>query len=1035
MDGFLTLLPALFSAILLMPFTASSLVQFTNAQVECLQSDRESLIDFKNGLIDPSNRTASWTGSNCCQWSGITCHNSTGAVISLDLQSQHVFNLYDSGSDGLSGEIRPSLALLKSLRRLDLSSNAFVALHIPDFLQSLHELEYLNLANAGFHGMIPPSLGNISTLQYLNISSYSSDLQVNNLEWLSCLVSLRYLVLNGVDLSGAGSNWIKALDTSPMLTDAYLSLCNLNSSISDWSFNNLSSLSVLDLSLNSFNSEFPYCIANISSLTAIDMEESKLHGSFPLVFSEIPNLQFLGWSMLKVLDLTLMNLHGEIPEQIGNITSLTYLDLSGNKIIGSIPRSISALCELQHLDLSSNRLSGMLQILEGTDNHCHSASPLARLETLFLNNNTLAGGLPNWLGKLQNLVTLSLESNSIEGPIFPSLTTLTRLNILNLGDNKLNGTLPASLEQLTELRSLDVSFNRLHGVVSEAHFHKMKSLETLKLSSNSFIVNISSHWYPTFQLWNLGMGSCHVGPSFPLWIKSQQQRLMFLDLSNASIFGDIPPWFWDMTGGLKILNFSINQFQGQLPSPLNFTAFADVDFSFNQFEGSIPLESVNELRLITLSNNKLSGTIPENIGSVHNMGNVAYLSLSANQLTGHIPDSIGNLKHAVGIDLSYNNLTGSIPTRLGNCLYLQVLDLQKNNLSGVIPDSLGQLSHLLSLHLRDNMITGEIPGSFRNLSSLETLDLGHNGLTGELPLWMGYLMSSLKILSLRSNSFSGQLPITMSRLGSLVVLDLAMNQFNGAIPAGFRNLKSMRQKHNTFRYWRYLMSTGNYKENIIVSTKGNSWQFTKTLSFLTCIDLSNNHFQGDFPNQLTNLPGLAVLSLSGNDFKGQIPSNISELSQLSSLDLSNNKLSGSIPPSLAGLSSMGYLNLSNNNFSGRIPFSGQLATFEASAFGGNPSLCGPPLDANCSSNEGSANSGAHGNQNQIGDGEVQVDMIMCLITALGFAAGISAPFYVRAIRRSWSDAYFGFVGRTVDRLQPIGCETIKILKAFLFPKL
>ncbi|CAN1816116.1 Receptor-like protein EIX2 [Linum perenne] len=1047
MEGFLVLLPALSSAMILMLLASPLLVQIGRAEVKCLESDKDALLDFKDGLMDPSNRLVSWTGlSNCCQWSGISCDNITGAVVSLDLHSQNAVDLFAPGSDGLSGEIRPSLAKLKSLKRLDLSSNAFDGVQIPEFLHSFKQLDYLNLANAGFYGSIPSSLGNISTLKYLNLSSHSSYLAVSNLDWLSSLVSLRYLVLNGVDLSYSALDWIEMLNMIPNITDIHLSSCKLNSSISDQSFQNLTSLFVLDLSLNRFNSEFPYWVSNISSLVSVDLRESRFKGSFPVDFGEMPNLEFLhlsgnslgsdvadifsrAWSRLHVIDLSWTRLYGEIPKQIGNMTSLTHLDLRSNKIRGKIPHSISALRGLTHLDLSNNRLSGSLQILkQGTQENCcdSSACPFPLLERLFLNNNTLEGVLPCWLGKLPNLVELILDSNSFEGPILPSLGNLSLLNELILGGNLLNGTLPESFGQLLELKVLDVSFNRLHGVVSEAHFRKRDKLVILKLSSNSFIMNISSNWDLPSNLWMLEMGSCQIGPSFPLWLKSHQQ-LAFLDLSNASISGGIPSWFWDVTGGLKLLNYSMNQLRGRLPSQLNFSSFGEVDLSFNQFEGPIPMDFVNELFLLSLSNNRLSGTIPENIGDVF-VGGI-FLSLSANQLTGNIPDSIGNITYARGIDLSYNNLTGSIPGSLGNCLFLQVLDLQNNNLSGVIPDSLGQLSSLFSLHLRDNMLTGRIPGPFRNLTSLETLDLGHNRLSGELPLWMGYFLTSLRILSLRSNTFSGQLPSTLARLESLLVLDLAGNQFNGTIPANFRNFKVMLQKQSTFRNWRYMMGNGNYyKENIIVTLKGMSWKFTRTLSFLTCIDLSRNNLHGDFPTQLTELAGLVVLSLSGNRFEGQIPSNISELTQLSSLDLSNNQLSGPIPPSLAGLSFMGYLNLSENNLSGRIPFNGQLVTFENSSFSGNPGLCGPPLVTSCS-DDGSSDWGATG-QNFSNGG--RVDRMLYFSIAFGFATGISVPFYVYAIRKSWSDAYFLLVDATVDRLCLFGGKAMINLRSYYF---
>ena len=79
----------------------------SNAQpFACLAAAGEALIDFKNGLEDPRNWLASWRGRKCCQWYGIHCENSIGAVIAIDLpgpdDSSSRYGLFN-----LSGEIRP----------------------------------------------------------------------------------------------------------------------------------------------------------------------------------------------------------------------------------------------------------------------------------------------------------------------------------------------------------------------------------------------------------------------------------------------------------------------------------------------------------------------------------------------------------------------------------------------------------------------------------------------------------------------------------------------------------------------------------------------------------------------------------------------------------------------------------------------------------------------------------------------------------------------------------------------------------------
>ncbi|XP_016558360.2 receptor-like protein EIX2 [Capsicum annuum] len=576
---------------------------------------------------------------------------------------------------------------------------------------------------------------------------------------------------------------------------------------------------------------------------------------------------------------------------------------------------------------------------------CDSKRPLPSLRYLKLSNNGLVGKIPEWLGQLKNLQQLRLAFNFFEGPIPASLGKLPNLANLVLSRNQLNGTLPDSFGQLTELSILDVSSNFL------------------------------TDWK-----------SCHLGPSFPTWLKSQKE-LKFLDISNASISDSIPGWFWDISSSLSLLNFSFNQLNGELPNPFPAFPFADIDLSENLLKGTIPLLSA-PFELLDLSNNKFQGHIPQNISEV--MPDLIFLSLSGNEISGEIPATIGMTLFQV-IDLSNNKLTGNVPSSIGKCSYLKALDLGNNNLSGSVPSSLGQLIQLQSLHLNDNKFSGGVPFSLKNLFSLETLDLGNNRLSGKFPAWIsdGFQNLRILILRLRSNSFYGELPLGMSSLSSLQVLDLAENNLTVNVPTSIRDLNAMVQEQKMNEYLLYGKYRGiYYEESLVVNLKNQFQKYTKTLSLLTSIDLSRNsllsqyivkgdiglphngisisilrsqsasspvediainfdsmvenNFNGGFPVELTKLHGLIVLNLSGNQISGQIPENISNLHQSASLDLSSNMLSGAIPSSMESMSYLSYLNFSNNNLSGMVPYKGQMTTFTASAFEGNPHLCGAP---------------------------------------------------------------------------------------------
>ncbi|RVX13360.1 putative inactive leucine-rich repeat receptor kinase XIAO [Vitis vinifera] len=310
-----------------------------------IQSEQEALIDFKSGLKDPNNRLSSWKGSNYCSWQGITCEKDTGIVISIDLHNPYPReNVYGNWSSmNLSGEIRPSLTKLKSLKYLDLSFNSFKGMPIPQLFGSLKNLLYLNLSGAGFSGTIPSNFGNLSNLQYLDLSfedlsyddfeyfeyfEYFNDLSIGNIEWMASLVSLKYLGMDYVNLSSVGSEWVEVINKLPILTELHLDGCSLSGSIPSPSFVNFTSLLVISINSNQFISMFPEWLLNVSSLGSIDISYNQLHGRIPLGLGELPNLQYIDLSGND-------NLRGSISQLLRKSwKKIEFLNFGGNELHG-----------------------------------------------------------------------------------------------------------------------------------------------------------------------------------------------------------------------------------------------------------------------------------------------------------------------------------------------------------------------------------------------------------------------------------------------------------------------------------------------------------------------------------------------------------------------------------------------------------------------------------------------------------------------------------------------------------------------------
>ncbi|RVX06789.1 putative inactive leucine-rich repeat receptor kinase XIAO [Vitis vinifera] len=771
-----------------------------------IDTERVALLKFKQGLTDPSHRLSSWVGEDCCKWRGVVCNNRSGHVIKLNLRS-----LDDDGTDGkLGGEISLSLLDLKYLNHLDLSMNNFEGTRIPKFFGSLERLRYLNLSCASFSGPIPPQLGNLSRLIYLDLKEYfdfnryPDESSQNNLQWISGLSSLRHLNLEGVNLSRASAYWLHAVSKLPSLSELHLSSCGLSVLPRSLPSSNLTSLSILVLSNNGFNSTIPHWLFQLRNLV--------------------------------YLDLSFNNLRGSILDAFANRTCLESL------------RKMGSLCNLKTLILSENDLNGeiteMIDVLSG----CNKCS----LENLNLGLNELGGFLPNSLGNLSNLQSVLLWDNSFVGSIPNSIGNLSNLEELYLSNNQMSGTIPETLGQLNKLVALDISENPWEGILTEAHLSNLINLKELSIAKFSLlpdltlVINISSEWIPPFKLQYLNLRSCQVGPKFPVWLRNQNE-LNTLILRNARISDTIPEWFWKLDLELDQLDLGYNQLSGRTPNSLKFTLQSSVCLIWNHFNGSLPLWSSNSIGELTglvtleMSNNSLTGEIPALWNGVPNL--VARVDLSNNNLSGELPTSnctnirtldlggnrfSGNIPAWIGqtmpslwiLRLRSNLFDGSIPLQLCTLSSLHILDLAQNNLSGSIPSCVGNLSAMASeietyrYEAELTVLTKGREDSYRNILYLvNSIDLSNNGLSGDVPGGLTDL-SRLGTLNLSMNHLTGKIPDNIGDLQLLETLDLSRNQLSGPIPPGMASLTLMNHLNLSYNNLSGRIPSGNQLQTL-----------------------------------------------------------------------------------------------------------------------------------------------------------------------------------------------------------------------------
>ncbi|KAJ3694385.1 hypothetical protein LUZ60_009865 [Juncus effusus] len=504
----------------------------------CLQNERDALLEFKAGVHDPSGRLASWRGDECCTWAGVKCSNQTSHVVKLNLQPAD----YDNN---LSGEISPSLEALTDLKHLDLSFNNFSGSTFPKFICSFRNLKYLDLSEIELSGTIPQQLGNLSKLQHLHLTNNYAPLSISNIQCLSHLTSLKYLSMFGVNLHNS-SEWVQTLNMLPSLETLILGENNLTTIPSSLSTVNFTSLTSFSLEGNHFNTLMPDWIGQLTSLKELELFDCSFIGSIPDIFGNLSSLNSL------YLDRN-YDLKGPVPS-FRNLHSLTSLWLEDININEDITTLLS--------NLSNNTLE--------------------KLEYLGLRNTSLTGNLTGWLDKVPNLNRLILSMSKLNGAIPIEISNLSNLTGLDLSGNSFTGEISdVHLNGLPKLEYL--SFSSIN-ITIDSNWVPPFQLTVLGLGTCKLGPTFPSWLHNQFELRILNLSNSRIHDSMPDWFWNLSS-LSYIDLSHNQISGMLPLNLEHFTE-LDTIILSNNQFYGEIPAlPSSLTT---LDLSKNSFSGPLP---------------------------------------------------------------------------------------------------------------------------------------------------------------------------------------------------------------------------------------------------------------------------------------------------------------------------------------------------------------------------------------------------------------------------------------------------------------
>ncbi|KAK8622302.1 hypothetical protein V6N13_117224 [Hibiscus sabdariffa] len=243
---------------------------------------------------------------------------------------------------GYSGQLSPLISRLTQLTTLDLSDNYFFG-PIPSSISSLRNLQTLSLKSNSFSGSIPDSITTLNSLELLDLShnSMSGNLPKN----LNSLSSLRRLDLSYNKLTG----FLPKLPFN--LLELALRGNSLSGYISKSSFDGLTRLAVVELSVNSFSGTLGPWFFLLPSLQQVDLANN----SFTRVVISNPAG---GNSDLVAVNLGFNKIEGNVPANFANYPMLSSLSLRYNRLRGAIPLGYSKKKTLRRLFLDGNFLIG-----------------------------------------------------------------------------------------------------------------------------------------------------------------------------------------------------------------------------------------------------------------------------------------------------------------------------------------------------------------------------------------------------------------------------------------------------------------------------------------------------------------------------------------------------------------------------------------------------------------------------------------------------------------------------------------------------
>ena len=523
----------------------------------------------------------------------------------------------------ITGPLPNEIGTLTNLKEFFAYTNDMTGT-IPTQLGNLVNLERLVVGQNDWRGTLPTQLNNLVNLKELSFYHENSEGALNGkIPNLAKLTHLESLDLEGNKFTGPiPSTFLNGLDSNY--------IASKDNEI------------ILHLADNAFTGTLPDELSRIENLF-IDIAGNNFKGPIPSSFCEKDY-----WMAGKVGEVMSCDAIA-CPANTYNPSGRGYSDRSDDANQECIPCGGlqaapflgSYACIHQHLESSSLKAlyrSTGGDSWTGRSNWMDDSKPIcswhgitckggnvdnSTVTGIDLSNNNLDGTMPSAIWELPYLKKLVLKENTRLFIGFDNAKKATKLETLYISDvdiGHVNG-----IGGAPSLKELHLTSNQLTGTFPEELFNLASTLEQLFMAYNSFTGTLSTKFGTLTKLTDFYAYDNDFTGSIPEEM-SKLKKLENFVVAENKLSGTIPSGFSSMPS-LKLFSAYRRlkpgpSLTGQLPSFSNCPKLQGLYLDYNQLSGPIPenfLASSLNTKLITISHNALTGTIPLSLDSIENL--------------------------------------------------------------------------------------------------------------------------------------------------------------------------------------------------------------------------------------------------------------------------------------------------------------------------------------------------------------------------------------------------------------------------------